>query len=494
MPSTWKQYGVDANHDGKKDPFNPVDAIFAAARYLKAAGADTDIRKAVFAYNHADWYVDSVLMRARLIGGLPSDLVGSLTGLTQGRFPVGAKATYADDLSERDDQQEDRHRATTPRCRSRPTRAAAGSTSTPSRARPAIATQDGKIVKIGNDQAPRPLHPAAQTSTATPTPTRTSRRSPTAYAGAQGARRSPRRRSPRSWSCPRRTPSRPQAATAGTQTEGARPRSRQEGRRRRGRRRAQRSRPPPPPRRSSPRHATEVAKERAFANPSRPGVLRARRRGAAPQPRVPGRRHELPGAVHQGLRPGPQGRRAQELKVGSKVIAGTILGRLGARRRSTSRRTSLFAIRPAGKGAPRIDPKPILDGWKLLESTAIYRAAGKNPFFGPDAKNPSIGQILLMSKEALQQPRPRRPADRDLRLRPPRHRGRAASTAASWRRSSSSPTSASSRRSASLECGHGLPDDLGQRLRALLGQRGRHRRDQRDPDPRPPGRRARSPT
>ena len=62
----------------------------------------------------------------------------------------------------------------------------------------------------------------------------------------------------------------------------------------------------------------------------------------------------------------------------------------------------LFEIRPAGRGAPRIDPKPILDGWKLLESTAIYRAAGKNPFFGPDAKNPSIGQILLMSKEALQ--------------------------------------------------------------------------------------------
>src|SRR4029434_9191849 len=61
-----------------------------------------------------------------------------------------------------------------------------------------------------------------------------------------------------------------------------------------------------------------------------------------------------------------------------------------------------FEVRPAGRGAPRIDPKPILDGWKLLESTAIYRAAGKNPFWGPHAKNPSIGQILLMSKEALQ--------------------------------------------------------------------------------------------
>jgi hypothetical protein len=53
------------------------------------------------------------------------------------------------------------------------------------------------------------------------------------------------------------------------------------------------------------------------------------------------------------------------------------------------------------RGAPRIDPKPILDGWKLLESTAIYRASGENPFFGADAENPSIGQILLMSKEAL---------------------------------------------------------------------------------------------
>ena len=61
----------------------------------------------------------------------------------------------------------------------------------------------------------------------------------------------------------------------------------------------------------------------------------------------------------------------------------------------------LFEIRPAGRGAPRIDPKPILDGWKLLESTAIYRAAGKNPFFGSESGAPSIGQILLMSKEAL---------------------------------------------------------------------------------------------
>ncbi len=101
-------------------------------------------------------------------------------------------------------------------------------------------------------------------------------------------------------------------------------------------------------------------------------------------------------------------------------MAGTILGRLGKTQQHVASHL-LFEIRPAGKGAPRIDPKPILDGWKLLESTAIYRAAGKNPFFGPDAKNPSIGQILLMSKESLQHRVLDRLAHPDLRLRPPRH-------------------------------------------------------------------------
>src|SRR5204863_9287688 len=89
------------------------------------------------------------------------------------------------------------------------------------------------------------------------------------------------------------------------------------------------------------------------------------------------------------------------LKKGSRVIAGTILGRIG-RTSPTLAPHVLFEIRPAGRGAPRIDPKPILDGWKLLESTAIYRAAGKNPVFGSDAKDPTVGQMLLTSKEALQ--------------------------------------------------------------------------------------------
>lgn len=61
LPSTWAQYGVDANGDGVADPNNPEDAIHAAAKYLRASGAPTDWYKAIFAYNHLDSYVQSVL-------------------------------------------------------------------------------------------------------------------------------------------------------------------------------------------------------------------------------------------------------------------------------------------------------------------------------------------------------------------------------------------------------------------------------------------------
>ncbi len=64
MPSTWATYGVDANGDGKADPYDPEDAIFAAASYLRAAGMPNDTYGAIYAYNHADWYVAEVLSDA----------------------------------------------------------------------------------------------------------------------------------------------------------------------------------------------------------------------------------------------------------------------------------------------------------------------------------------------------------------------------------------------------------------------------------------------
>jgi hypothetical protein len=69
MPETWEGYGVDANEDGRKDPYDPEDAIFAAANYLHASGAPGNWHDAVLAYNHAEWYVSDVLEHARRFAG-----------------------------------------------------------------------------------------------------------------------------------------------------------------------------------------------------------------------------------------------------------------------------------------------------------------------------------------------------------------------------------------------------------------------------------------
>ncbi len=79
MPSTWAAYGVDADGDGTKDPNNPNDAIFAAARYLRAAGMPEDPEGAVFAYNHADWYVAEVMARAACFSGIGNGSIGGLS-------------------------------------------------------------------------------------------------------------------------------------------------------------------------------------------------------------------------------------------------------------------------------------------------------------------------------------------------------------------------------------------------------------------------------
>ena len=118
------------------------------------------------------------------------------------------------------------------------------------------------------------------------------------------------------------------------------------------------------------------------------------------------------------------------LREGSQVTAGTVLGRIGKTDELAPH--VHFAIRPAGRGAPKIDPKPILDGWKLLEATAIYRAAGKNPFDG----TATASQVLLMSKDAADRARPRRPAASRSTPAAARTSRPARSTAASWRCSS----------------------------------------------------------
>ena len=103
MPATWKAYGVDANDDGREGPLQP------RRRDLRR-GALPQRRRRRAGPSHRDLRLQPRrLVRRRgpplraQYGKLPEELVGSLTGLTEGaHFPVAADARYADDLSERE--------------------------------------------------------------------------------------------------------------------------------------------------------------------------------------------------------------------------------------------------------------------------------------------------------------------------------------------------------------------------------------------------------
>jgi hypothetical protein len=69
LQSTWERYGVSAERQGPPNRWDPADAIFSMANYLRASGAPADYRGAIFAYNHAWWYVEAVLRWARVYGG-----------------------------------------------------------------------------------------------------------------------------------------------------------------------------------------------------------------------------------------------------------------------------------------------------------------------------------------------------------------------------------------------------------------------------------------
>ncbi len=73
MPGTWLRWGTDANGDGVADPWSPEDAVFSAARYLAASGGQQDVARAIYSYNHADWYVNEVLQLSRLFGSAGAD-------------------------------------------------------------------------------------------------------------------------------------------------------------------------------------------------------------------------------------------------------------------------------------------------------------------------------------------------------------------------------------------------------------------------------------
>ena len=161
---------------------------------------------------------------------------------------------------------------------------------------------------------------------------------------------------------------------------------------------------------SGGRRGLRRRKERLFADPSRPASYAAggnlQLRSSAAQ--IESFQNYFSDVLHL-----PKSQYTLK-PCGSIVVAGTILGRV-AGPRSTTASHLLFMFQPAGKDAPQIDPKPILDGWKLLEATACTGRRGSTRSTSGEEPDDRAGPAD--EKAAADEPDPVRPARPDLRVR-----------------------------------------------------------------------------
>jgi hypothetical protein len=370
-PSTWLQYGVDALNAGYADPYNPIDAIYAAARYLNAAGAAHDLSRAILAYNHSEAYVSSVLLRAKLIAAYPTQVIATLTGLVDGRPPVtgkrigwGGLVTPAASAAAATTQLPSSSSATAgATATSAPV--PAGSPTTPGAAPPpsptiaasttstvprlvdvhgepnsrAVAVQDGRVIKLGYSRKLgryvilRDVYGDVFT-----------------YAGLGSIAHSYKLSKSES------------AADAASQSTGASSARTDSG--------------------SSPSSSATApgpaGKVRVFARPYRNPDAQAAVAGAR---------------ISAGT---PAGGGRLLLRVGSIVAQGTVLGRVSAPQGARDGHLR-FAIQPAGD-ASTIDPRAILANWTQLDA-ALHPQGAKGP---PNLLGATASDAFLLSKGQLE--------------------------------------------------------------------------------------------
>jgi murein DD-endopeptidase MepM/ murein hydrolase activator NlpD len=325
MPPTWQLYGEDANLDGHRDPYNPVDAIFAAARYLSASGAGGDVRTALFAYNHADWYVDDVLARARRIERAGAPLIDVLTSLAYARLPVTASASW--------------------RMVGRGARRAVTIYAPPGS--DVVAVSDGVIVGLGRSTRLGRYVVLRDLAGNLFTYARLGRLAAHHLV----------------------------ASSAGASGTGQ----------------------------------GKTTKVRLFAHPARPAARAAGGLEQLLEAGVPVPGYSTFWGGPAGVLPGQGPKlRQRPLRVGARVAGGTLLGSVGGAGRSGAGRIH-FEIRPAGRQSPRIDPRPLLEAWRLLAAAGAFRPSGTTALDGMQAQL-AIRQgvsvpLPLLERRVLHDPR-----------------------------------------------------------------------------------------
>ncbi|MGK2931340.1 MAG: lytic murein transglycosylase [Solirubrobacterales bacterium] len=450
MPASWAEWGVDANGDKVKDPYNPVDAICAAGNYLQDFGYAEDPYEAIFAYNHADWYVQLILKYAKVYSAIPPEVISSLTGLTEGaRFPVAAEASYEGQVST--------EQARKKGSGSQNISSSADRTSIAISAEggaPVIAVNDGVITSIdqqtgtvvledvyGNDYSyaglgsvsevhPVPAHEdnggTEPSSEDAPVEAQEKTPNPSLEMGTAKATEKPiaaeqesipqvkeegSGESDRAISevlvDPEAAEQAAAAQAAGAAASTSTGETPEEPMDVAADRRAEQEDLTAQADASERMLNTEDMRGRTYANPLRPSNHeRATIEGQSTKINAPvasslGGIDGKPGdyVIYDGSKAGvfrfkPGTVKLEELKKGSRVIAGTVLGRLA----EGGTQSINFSIKPGGEETPQIDPKPFLDGWRLLAETNIYNAQGKDRF----AERLGVGGVLLLSKAALQ--------------------------------------------------------------------------------------------
>jgi hypothetical protein len=415
LPSTWQRYGTDATGSGVADPYNAADAIFSAARYLDAAGASSNLPAAIFAYNHSTSYVESVLLRAELLSGVPSTLVNSVSELSEGLFPIELRYHPSYQRVAPPSQAPHALDAVAASKGTAPAPAAVGAVAkadVEGDGKPAVeifakahaaavAVQDGTVLAIGHSRhlgtyvrlrdsfgnvytygnlgSVAAYHlmakPAGTTATSSlvtssqlapgPTPNAPASAGAQTSGGIDGALAA-------------------EAAAAALATPSA----------------------------ITGAATTDVDTASPFAGfDFRPGLTDdatifggPRLSGAQPTAKALRRSQTRKivdryytsafGLPRDQLEPRP-------LRVGSRVLAGTILGYLHAG--GVDREPHLvFELRPAGTDRVAIDPRPFLDAWTQLATLELHRAPLGDPLYGPDLQSTDAGEASVMSQIDLE--------------------------------------------------------------------------------------------